>query len=74
MKTLNAFFHSVTEVKEFVNIICNMNGEVTLSDKRYTVDAKSIMGIFCLNLLEVLVLKIEKWEENYKLLLAEYLI
>lgn len=74
MKTLNVFFHSVTEVKEFVNIICNMNGEVTLSDKRYTVDAKSIMGIFCLNLLEVLVLKIEKWEENYKLLLTEYLI
>lgn len=74
MKSLNVFFHSVTEVKEFVNIICNMNGEVTLSDKRYTVDAKSIMGIYCLNLLEVLVLKIEKWEEEYELLLAEYVI
>lgn len=74
MKSLNVFFHSIAEVKEFVNIISNVNGEVTLSDKRYTVDAKSIMGVFCLNIWEVLVLKIEKWEEKYELLLAKYVI
>lgn len=74
MKSMNVFFHSVTEVKEFVNIICNINGKVTLSDKRYTVDAKSIMGIYCLNLLEVLGLKIEEWEEKYEFMLAKYVV
>ena len=56
--------------------MCNMEGEVTLSDrdKRYSVNAKSVMGIFCLNLSGILTLEIEYWEEKYGLLLSKYIV
>lgn len=44
---------SVTDVKEFCNICTrNFYEEIELRQGRYIVDAKSIMGIFSLNLLE----------------------
>lgn len=76
MKSADLFFHSITEVKEFANIVSNMEGKVTLSDKdrKYSVDAKSVMGIFCLNLSRTLTLEIEDWEEKYGLLLSKYIV
>ena len=76
MKSADVFFHSITEVKEFANIVSNMEGKVTLSDKdrKYSVDAKSVMGIFCLNLSRILTLEIEDWEEKYGLLLSKYIV
>ena len=41
---------SITEVKEFVRIVNDYPFDVDLSSGRYTVDAKSIMGIFSLDL------------------------
>lgn len=60
MKTYNNIrLNSIDKVKEFVNIVKDFNGEVTVVQKRYVVDAKSIMGLFSLNLLSDMVLEID---------------
>jgi len=41
---------SITDVKDFVNIVNKYEFDVDLSSGRYVVDAKSIMGIFSLDL------------------------
>ena len=43
-------FKSITDVKEFVRIVNKYPYDVDLSSGRYVVDAKSIMGIFSLEL------------------------
>lgn len=74
MKSADVYFHSIAEVKEFVNIVSGMEGKVTLSDERHSVDARSIIGIFCLNLTRELRLEIENWEEKYGPSLAKYVV
>ncbi|GHU50257.1 hypothetical protein AGMMS49975_00930 [Clostridia bacterium] len=41
---------SIDKVKAFVAIVSAYGGDFDLSSSRYTVDAKSIMGIFSLDL------------------------
>ncbi|MCX7709895.1 MAG: HPr family phosphocarrier protein [Clostridia bacterium] len=50
MKTFNILLKSITDVKDFVNIVSKYDFDVDLSSGRYVVDAKSIMGIFSLDL------------------------
>ncbi len=50
MKTFNVSLGSINDVKEFVNIVGKYNYDVDLTSGRYVVDAKSIMGIFSLDL------------------------
>lgn len=50
MKTLEITLSSIGDVKDFVNIVSKYNYEVDLTSGRYVVDAKSIMGIFSLDL------------------------
>ena len=50
MKTLNIVLNSIVDVKNFVNIVNKYDFEVDLASGRYVVDAKSIMGIFSLDL------------------------
>jgi len=50
MKSLSISLNSIDKVKSFVNIITSYNGDFDLSSDRYVVDAKSIMGIFSLDL------------------------
>lgn len=42
--------NSINKVKEFVNITSKTNLDVDLSTGRYVIDAKSIMGVFSLDL------------------------
>ena len=42
--------NSIMDVKEFVNIVNRFPSEIDLTSSRYVVDAKSIMGIFSLDL------------------------
>ncbi len=51
MKTLKIKLSTIEQVKKFVNIMCGFDGEVDLKSGRYTIDGKSIMGIFSLDLL-----------------------
>lgn len=50
MKSINISLNSVDKVKSFVNIISKQEGDFDLSSGRYVIDAKSIMGIFSLDL------------------------
>ncbi|MBQ8648796.1 MAG: HPr family phosphocarrier protein [Clostridia bacterium] len=50
MKKLNISLSSISNVKEFVEIVTMSDYEIDLVSGRYTVDAKSIMGIFSLDL------------------------
>lgn len=50
MKSLQIHLDSVEKVKNFVNIITTLDGEFDLGSSRYVVDARSIMGIFSLDL------------------------
>jgi len=50
MKTFNIMLHSIDDVKRFVNTVNRYDFDVDLTSGRYVVDAKSIMGIFSLDL------------------------
>jgi phosphocarrier protein HPr len=50
MKTMNITLNSINDVKSFVNIVNRYEYDVDLTSGRYVVDAKSIMGIFSLDL------------------------
>jgi phosphotransferase system HPr-like phosphotransfer protein len=43
-------FNSISEVKDFVDIVTGFNYDIDLVSGRYVIDAKSIMGIFSLDL------------------------
>lgn len=50
MVTVNVLLSSINDVKNFVNIVSKYDFDIDLSSGRYVVDAKSIMGIFSLDL------------------------
>ena len=50
--------NTINEVKEFVNIVLQCPYDVDLVSGRYIIDAKSLMGIFSLDLAEPIVLEI----------------
>lgn len=50
MHTLTIKLDSIDRVKEFVRIITAFDNDFDLRSGRYTVDAKSILGIFSLDL------------------------
>lgn len=49
---------SINDVKQFVNAACSQMCEIDIISGRYTVDAKSIMGIFSLDLSKPITLEI----------------
>lgn len=51
MKTLEIKLLNIQDVREFVNKVVMVEYEVDLQQGRYTIDAKSIMGIFSLDLM-----------------------
>lgn len=51
MKTFMIKLNTLEDVRKFVNTVTAFEGEIDLKSGRYTVDAKSIMGIFSLDLL-----------------------
>ena len=50
MKTFNILLKSINDGKDFVNTVSRFDFDVDLTSGRYVVDAKSIMGIFSLDL------------------------
>ncbi|MBR2943545.1 MAG: HPr family phosphocarrier protein [Clostridia bacterium] len=51
MKKCTIQLASIKDVREFVDTVTKYEMEIDLSSGRYVVDAKSIMGIFSLDLL-----------------------
>ena len=63
MKTVQISLNSIDKVKSFVNAITQFDFDFDLISGRYVIDAKSIMGIFSLDLSKPIGLAIHT-EEN----------
>ncbi len=63
MKTIKVSLNSIDKVKTFVNEIIKYDFDFDLVSGRYVIDAKSIMGIFSLDLSKPIDLSIHA-EEN----------
>lgn len=70
MKTVQICLDSIDKVKSFVNAITTFNAEFDLISGRYVIDAKSIMGIFSLDLSKPIDLNIHS-ESNVEEILAK---
>ena len=56
MTKVNVQLPSISDVRDFVDLVRQYDMEIDLSSGRYVVDAKSIMGIFSLDLLKPITL------------------
>lgn len=63
MKTVKIFLNSIDKVKSFVNTITKFDVDFDLISGRYVIDAKSIMGIFSLDLTKPIDLSIHADDE-----------
>ena len=50
MKSVQISLQMASQVKKFVNIVQSYSFEIDLRSDRYVVDAKSVLGIFSLDL------------------------
>ena len=76
MASVTIRLNSIGEVKEFNRIAATVPGDVDLHSGRYCVDAKSIMGIFSLDLSKPIDLNIHDGGNTEEILtvLAPYII
>ena len=74
MTTVKISLNTVEKVKGFVNAVSPLDGDFDLVSDRYVVDAKSIMGIFSLDLGKPLTLQIHSNEEKVLPLLKPYIV
>ena len=70
MKTVKISLNSIDKVKAFVNDVTKFNTDFDLVSGRYVIDAKSIMGIFSLDLSKPIDLNIHS-ENNIDEILAK---
>ncbi len=64
MKTVQISLNSIDKVKSFVNAITQFEFDFDLISGRYVIDAKSIMGIFSLDLSKPIDLNIHAEDTN----------
>jgi len=70
MKTVKISLNSIDKVKAFINEVTKYDAEFDLVSGRYVIDAKSIMGIFSLDLSKPIDLNIHS-ENNIDEILAK---
>lgn len=64
MTTMDINLRSIDVVKNFVNDVTKMEGDFDLTSGKYVIDAKSIMGIFSLDLSQPMQLKISNAKDS----------
>ncbi len=75
MKTVKISLNSIDKVKSFVNVISQFDTDFDLISGRYVIDAKSIMGIFSLDLAQDIDLTIHADKDEEILdALKEYIV
>ncbi len=76
MVTVKICLNSIDKVKSFVNDLTKFDSDFDLVSGRYVIDAKSIMGIFSLDLSKPIDLNIheEKNLDNVMKVLEPYII
>ena len=57
MTKVTISLQAINDVKEFVNIVMRYDFDIDLVSGRYAIDAKSIMGIFSLDLSKPIVVE-----------------
>lgn len=70
MKTVQISLNSIDKVKSFVNDITKFDNDFDLISGRYVIDAKSIMGIFSLDLSKPIELNIHAEDDIDSVLAA----
>ena len=70
MKTIKISLNSIDKVKTFVNEINQFKSEFDLVSGRYVIDAKSIMGIFSLDISKPIDLNIHTDGEELEQVIA----
>ena len=58
MKTVQISLNSIDKVKSFVNDLAKFDVDFDLVSGRYVIDAKSIMGIFSLDLSKPVIMEV----------------
>lgn len=76
MKIVKISLNSIDKVKSFVNTLTKFDADFDLISGRYVIDAKSIMGIFSLDLSRPIDLHIHSEEDVEQILsvLAPYIV
>lgn len=75
MIELTISLETIQKVKDFVGVITGLDGDFDIISGKYIVDAKSILGIFSLDLSRPLTLRIETQEESkVKELLEKFIV
>ena len=77
MKTVEICLNTIDKVKTFVNDINRFDNDFDLVSGRYVIDAKSIMGIFSLDLSKPITLNVHADDtqmEQIMKVLTQYLV
>lgn len=74
MTEFNVMLSTINDVKEFVNIVSQYDFDIDLSSGKYVVDAKSIMGIFSLDLTKKIKLKAHTDNEEFFEKIRKYMV
>ena len=76
MKTVRISLNSIDKVKSFVNDLAKFDADFDLVSGRYVIDAKSIMGIFSLDLSKPIDLNVHSETQVDEILtvLAPYIV
>lgn len=64
MKSFNVQLASIADVKQFVNAACEQPCDIDIVSGRYIIDAKSIMGIFSLDLAKLIRVEVHGTDED----------
>jgi len=65
MKSFKISLSSINEVKDFVNAAGRQMCDIDIVSGRYVIDAKSIMGIFSIDLTKPVTVNVDGTEEQY---------
>lgn len=75
MNTFYIKLSTIEDIRKFVDIVTRQDYDIDLSSGRYVVDAKSIMGIFSLDLMNMILLTAHTDDvEDLKKALAAYIV
>lgn len=75
MNTFYIKLSTIEDIRKFVDIVTRQDYDIDLSSSRYVVDAKSIMGIFSLDLMNKILLTAHTDDvEDLKKALAAYIV
>lgn len=74
MRELNIMLGTINDVKEFVNTVSQYDFDVDLSSGKYVVNAKSIMGIFSLDLTKKIKLTAHTDDDGFFEKIKKYIV